>query len=118
MGEAGEDDIGGVDAARDFVGDQRFYVLLRFDDASCVFAFDRACAQFGAKNVVPGGHDVAAVQGHWHHRGVGEDEADGGATGQVQLGHDGGKVVATGTQAVHPDDGGGGVWGGFDFYAF
>ena len=54
-------------------------------------------------DVVPGGHDVAAIAGHGLQRCVGEDEAQRGRGRKPQFGHDGFEVAAIGTQAVQPD---------------
>ena len=100
----------GGDAARHFVGNQRFYRQRRVVDARSVFA----AYQIGPQNVVPGGHDVAIVQADRNAGRMWKDEADRRAAGQVKLGHQSGKVIAVCAQAVQPDDGSARVGGAFN----
>ncbi|MNC98840.1 hypothetical protein D3C83_169190 [compost metagenome] len=47
-----------------------------------------------------------------------EHEAGGGDAGEIELVHDRHEIVAVRAEAVHPDDGGGGVLAGFYFDCF
>jgi hypothetical protein len=69
-------------------------------------------------NVVPGAHPVAVVDRHRAHRRMRKHETDARRAGEVQFVDDGDEVIAVGAEAVHPDHGGGGVVGGFEFDCF
>ncbi len=67
-----------------------------------------------ARDVVPGAHHRAAVDGDGTQGRMREHEAHGEAIGQVELGHDGLEVVAVSAEAVHPDHGDAGRGPGLD----
>ena len=109
--EPGQHDPSGGDTALAFPGDQ-------FPDL-CIGAA-KARRIFGGPavqslQIVPGAHGHAAVQGHGANRRVGEDKAPRAFTPPHDLGDDGLEIVAIGSEAMQPDDGGGGFCGGFYF---
>ena len=67
-----------------------------------------------ADDVVPGAHLVTVVDGHRPHRRMREHESQHGHAVVEQFGHQRLEVVAVGAEAVHPDDGEGGIGSGFD----
>ena len=111
--KTGQHDVAVVNAARHLMRHQRADGPGRVANASGVLT----AHQVGAQNVVPGGHDIAAIDGDRHLRRVRKHKADGRTAAQVQLGHQGGKVVAVGTQTVQPDHCRRGVGGAFYFNA-
>ncbi len=94
--EARQHDVLVGDATRGLVFDQLANSARRQLDAGRVLAVQ----QVAAHDVVPRGHDVAAVQGDRDAGRVRKDEANGRAGVQVQLGYQGGEVVAIGPEAV------------------
>ena len=112
LGKTGQHDLFGFYAALQFALYQRLDRVRGVPYAGFVFK----PLGLGAENVVPGRHDITTIQGHRNTRCMREHEADGRAGGQIELGHNGGKVVAVRAQAMQPDDGGSGMGaaGGLD----
>ncbi len=82
--------------------DQRLDPRLRGPDTRLVLTPDPAVVE----DVVPGPHNVAAVDGDGLPRRVGKHEAHGQRGRQIELRHHRLEVVAIGAETVHPDDGG------------
>src|SRR5262249_20317630 len=99
LGEAREHDVPGYDASATLAGNECLHPRLRGADALGVLSAVVA-------DVVPRAHARAAVDGDSLDRRVREDEAHRRRRRQRQLGHDRLEVVAVGTEAVKPDDGG------------
>ena len=55
------------------------------------------------RDVIPGGHDHTAIDGHRLARCMGKDKAHRLVHRQLQFRHDGLEVMAAGPQAVQPD---------------
>ena len=99
LGEAGEDNAAGVDAAVALRFQQLDHLLRRGFQLLAVDGPGRAHGQ----DVVPAGHGVAAIDGHCPGRRLGQDETAIGQTLLQGLGHRQ-EVVTVGAQAVQPDD--------------
>ncbi len=108
LGEAREHDARAVHAAAPLARDELFNLGLRLADAALV-GQPRDVVQ---RDVIPGAHVHAVVDGDGALGRVGEDEAQRQRGGQRQLAHDGHEVPAVGAEAVQPDDGAGGIGAG------
>src|SRR5699024_8208743 len=101
-------------AAYILAGNQRPNGVLGLPDAGLVFLTH----QVGAENIVPGAHGHAVVDRYRPDAGMGKKKPGGRQVIEIQLGDDGGEVVAVSSQAMQPDDGAGGIGAGLNFYAF
>ena len=79
-------------------------------DASLVLT----AGQVGATDVIPRGHHIASVHGDRYRRGMRKNEPYRGATAQVKFGHQPGKVISVGAQAMQPDYSGAGMGASFN----
>lgn len=68
-----------------------------------------------ADDIVPGAHNQSCIDGDRPLRGMGENEAYGAAWWELELGNQGGEIMAIGAEAMQPDDAGGSRCRGFDF---
>ena len=100
--EAGQDDPRGGNPPSPLARDQRLDAPLRGPDTRLVLTPDTAVVE----DVVPGSHNVAAVDGDGLPRRMGEHEADGQRGRQVEFRHHRLEIVAIGAETVHPDNGG------------
>ncbi|MNE68475.1 hypothetical protein D3C80_1641430 [compost metagenome] len=98
LGEAGQEDPRQVDAFGLLGLDQRNHLLGRFFQLRFVDGTGRG----HGLDVIPAGHGIAAVDGHWPGGRLGHDEAGGQQHFLQGLG-DRHEVVTIGPQAVQPD---------------
>ena len=105
--EAGKEDVLRGDAVCAFFFVERFELCEACADALAVFM-----AALEARDVVPGAHGHAAVDGDGAYRCVRKEDA--GVGGEVEMRDDGLEVVAVRSESVQPDDAVCGVCAGGD----
>ena len=110
LAKTGQHDVFVSNAFGGLVFNQGHDLALGFLNASGVLLTHK----IRAKNVVPSWHHVTAIDRDRHAGRVREDKANRSAACQINLGHEAGKIVAIGPQAVQPDHGGGGIGRGFE----
>ena len=98
-------------AARLFALDQGVNGQLRMAQTGFVLALREVSTQ----NVVPGGHLIAAIDGHRHHRRVRKNKTHRTHAGQIELLGNGKEIAAISTQAVQYQHCGNRVFAGLGF---
>jgi len=111
LGKTCQDDSVRRDAARQFTIDQCRDQSLRLMDAMLIFPG----SEFSTENVIPGAHHHATIERDRPFRSMGENKAHRPVRRQLQMRDQGNEITAIGTQAMQPDDAGGGRCLWFDF---